>query len=204
MRMSQTKTWRQTILLCVVSFGIVLLGQYVSQVHGVDHEYQKPPLYDVIHTYLPDLSNYYWMNWILLAVVVLRFISLKQNFQDYLSLTCMAMVIRAFTLMVTSQPSCIPSCQTNPGNWFLSNCWDFNYSGHEVCIAVACICIIKDTDSSRFEKLFWAVYIPLCALWIAMSRQHYTADVMLSMVIAFLMCYLRFLENNIKHILSTN
>ena len=192
------KKWQHTILLCVLSIGVVLTGQYVSQIHGIHHEYQKPPLYDIIHDHIPSMADYSWVNWVLLIVAVVRFLSLKQNFQDYLFLTCVAMNVRALTLMVTSQPSCVPSCQTDPGSFPINTCFDFLYSGHEVCIAISCICIIRDSDCRRYEKFWWALYILMSAFWIAISRQHYTADVIIAMVIAYLMCYLRFLEKSVR------
>lgn len=181
--------WYYTISFYILTVGIVLGGQYISQQNGIKYEINKPPLYDVVHTYLPDMSTYYWLNTVLLAISVGRFLFLCKNYQECSFLICCALIVRAITISVTSEPSCIPSCQnTNtPGSWVFNSCFDFNYSGHMVCITIACICIIKDFGCKFMEKCWWMLYIPLSALWIAASRQHYSSDVILSLFIASLM-----------------
>lgn len=184
------RKWIYTIIIGLFTIPFVLLGQYVSQYDGTRYSYQKPPLYDVVHQYLPDLSNYWWIMWILLAVSVLRFFSLKRTTvetQEYIIVTCIALCARAVSIMVTSQPSCIPSCQTNPGQWPFNTCFDFLFSGHTVCIVTASCAIIKDSNSKRIEKVFWLIYMPLSALFITMCRQHYTCDVFLGLLIGFLL-----------------
>lgn len=178
--------WWMTLVWCVTSFGFILLGQWVSQIHGMDHEFGQPPLYDVVHTYLPDLSPYYYMNTVYVVLAFIRFFWIDQSVQQFLYLVFLAMDIRAVGLMVTSQPTCIPQCFSDGGSWPLNTCFDFLFSGHTVCITVTALAIIRDTKPSIYEKICWAFYIPLCGLWIAMSKQHYGIDVLIGMLVGTL------------------
>jgi hypothetical protein len=111
--------------LCVVTFGVVMLGEYISMINWIAYEYGKPPLFDVVHTYLPDMSAYSFVNWILVGLAAVRFWWLGQDRQLYLRLLCLALSLRALTISVTSQPSC--ACFDTTGTIF-SGCSDFWYT----------------------------------------------------------------------------
>lgn len=181
------RSWYFTLSYLTVTLGISLLGQYISQFHGTKYEFGKPELFDIVHWYLPDVSPYYWVNHIMVALVAFRFLSIRQNVQHYLFLTGTALAIRAVTLMPTSQTTCTPQCFADGGSFPINTCYDYMFSGHTVCLTIAALCITLDTKPRRWEKICWACYIPLCALWISMSRQHYTCDVLMGMMIGTLM-----------------
>lgn len=184
------QNWKYTVAFCIASIGLVFLGQYTSQENGLAYEFGNSPLYDVVHHYLPDVSEYRYINHLLVILVIARFLHLGRALQEYLFLAFLALDARAIIIMVTSQPSCMPSCfppESNGGSYPWNTCFDFLYSGHTVSITVAAICTIKHIKCRRLEKLFWALYIPASALWISMSREHYTADVLLAMLIGALM-----------------
>jgi len=178
-----------TVSYVTMCLGFVLIGQYVSQEHGVEHEFGRRPLYDVVHAHLPDVSPYYWVNDVMVLFPLVRFWHIGQDLQQFLFSALLALTARAFTLMVTSQPTCTPQCFHDAGSFPLHTCFDFLYSGHTVSITVASIGIIKDTTPWPSEKVFWFAYAPFCALWISMSRQHYTADTMLALLVGSLLCF---------------
>jgi hypothetical protein len=172
-----------TGLYVVFGLCIIFLGQYTNQMIGLAYEFGKPPLWDIVHIYLPNLAEYYWVNTILVIIVALRFISLKEHIHNYIFLTITALMMRAVILTVTSYPSPIPSCATNPGNFYWNSCFDMLFSGHIVCITIAVMCIYKDTRPHKFEKCAWILYACLSAIWVASSRQHYFSDTLVGLVV---------------------
>lgn len=188
--------WIHTILYVILCLIVILTGQYVSQINGINHEFGNPPLYDIIHKYLPDMSDYYYVNTILVGIITLRFIFVTKVYsnnhdinnnwhyqiQNYIFIISSVLLIRAICLMLTSQPTCTPQCYDDGGSFPFNTCFDYLYSGHTVSITVAAVCIIYN-NTRNIEKLLWIIYVPLSALWIAMSRQHYTVDVFLAVFI---------------------
>lgn len=182
------QSWKYTVPFFLCCMGIALYGEYQAQENGTVHSRALPPLWDVVHTYLPDVSDYSYLNNVFALVVVIRLLSLEPQLQQYLFLIGVALACRSLSMIVTTQPTCTPQCFSTGGSFPWNTCYDYVYSGHTVSITISAICICKSVNAYRFERVMWAMYAPLCALWISASRQHYTTDVVLGLFIGTLLC----------------
>jgi len=90
------------------------------------------------------------------------------------------------SMIVTSQPTCTPQCFNGQGSFPLNTCYDYVYSGHTVILTISAVGIWKD-KAHIIEKILWLIYVPFVALWITMSRQHYTDDVVLGLLVGSLL-----------------
>lgn len=170
-------------LFIIFGIGIILLGQYISQYNGIKYEYQKPPLYDAIHSNFPDVSKYYWINSLLVIIVALRLLFFRHynHVHDCIITIIYAMIARAINISFVSIPSCIPTCFDSPGSFPFNTCFDFMFSGHTVTITIIIMFICAKLNK-YYEKIFWILYLFFAALFIICSKQHYSSDVFLAIL----------------------
>lgn len=180
-------SWYCTIPFVGVCLSFAVYGEYQSQVTGTEYALGLPPLWDAVHKNLPDMSAYEALNTVLALLVTVRFLSLGQDFQQFLFLIGLALACRTVSMLVTTQPTCTPQCFQTGGSFPWNTCYDYVYSGHTVVITIAVIAILKDRGPHWLEKMLWGLYAPCCALWISMTRQHYTDDVVLGLLVGSLM-----------------
>lgn len=172
---------------------------------------QMPPLPDLGHDLLPDLSDppyvhlpdYIIMLHGICAFTVAflhrrRFVVLRRTLVIY----SMLMLVRAFCILTTSLPEpcahCRPECKnyrpsgirdhmTNVFNGVFpatTSCGDYMFSGHTVFMTICSLIVSHYTPPTMqwFQRLHWtATYIGL--LSIVATRLHYTIDVAIALIL---------------------
>ena len=172
------------MFLCVI-FG----AQWLVETLGARHyeEDGKTHIYDVAHRYLPDLHKYeYIINIVPVALLVYTLWQPEALtiLQETLLMTLLVLFIRALTAASTILPK-HEACQVEIG-WttFLNGgCYDKLFSGHIAFVTLLALNLLRAGGLNQVQ--FWILSVANAVLML-MTRGHYTADVILGFLIAYL------------------
>ena len=144
---------------------------------------QTPPLVDVVHTYLPDMSRYEkWID-ILVLLPVLAIVAMEcyGHGVDYESLVWCLMVVyclRALFNIVTILP-CPRALHRFKSFGGKYTCI---FSGHTAFLVVLSYFIFKRLPELKYHLMTFCL---LGSLFIVMSRTHYTVDVLVAWLVVY-------------------
>lgn len=159
-----------TILTCIV----YLIANSFSYKIG-SQNLCKPPLVDVLHDMLPNLSKNVHIRDYILFIMFLPVLFLKKLWIYIPELWYIFMIvvfIKAISIFFTNIPSSHPSCQ-NPSLLDLNHCHHCSVSGHSAFCTILALLYIK----GGFNKLIIGICVFLYSLLIIISRAHYSVDV---------------------------
>ena len=171
-----------TILTCIV----YLIANSFSYKIGSTMLCQ-PPLYDVLHNMLPNLSqNVHIRDYVLLGIII-PIIFLKYLWQyipELWNAFMIVVLIKAICIFFTYIPSCHPSCQ-NPNYLDLNHCHHCSVSGHSALCMILGLLYIK----GGFNKWMIGICVFLYSILIVISRAHYCDNVIQGILFAYLVSY---------------
>lgn len=168
-----------TILTCIVYF---IANSFTYKI-GSQFKCQ-PPLYDVVHELLPNLSQYVHIRDYSLIIMIMPIIFLKDLWQYIPDLWYCFMIIvfiKAISIFFTSVPSSHPSCN-DPSIIDLNHCHHSSVSGHSSLAIILGILYIK----GGYNKWIIGIICALYCILVIISRSHYTTDVIQGVLFSLL------------------
>jgi len=168
-----------TVLTCIVylianSFTYKIGSQRLCQ----------PPLYDILHEMLPNLSqNVHVRDYVLIAMIIpiLFMRELWPHIPELWNAFMIVVLIKAVCIFFTYIPSSHPSCQ-NPGILDLNHCHHSSVSGHSALCMILGLLYIK----GGFNVWIVGICVFLYSILIVMSRAHYSCDVIQGVIISLI------------------
>ena len=178
-------------LIYLVGITVFLFGaQWFIETMG-EHHYeiqQATDIFDIAHKYLPDLHDYQWIINLIPLVLVIWIMCVKETKQiltDSMLMLLLVLVIRALTAASTILPK-HDKCTVGSKFWNAfqgGGCYDKIFSGH-MALVVLLLLNLRATGHLNTVQ-FWGISI-VEALTILLTRGHYTVDVVLGFLIAYL------------------
>lgn len=151
-------------------------------------------LFDVIHFFIPKELVYLGFVSDILTIIILLF-TINQMFKCgklflFAKSLLMNMTLKLFISMLTIMPDPSGICNIKPFAFIMGRCNDLVISGHAsnslLCYYFYNQYSNQNLDFGRKKKLdnlFW--YFILCnCIWIIISRNHYTTDVVFSFFVS--------------------
>ena len=96
------------------------------------------------------------------------------------------MVVRALTTTVTILPKSEEGCDSSTFNWYMmfnGGCYDKVFSGHSMAAALVSLALVSNGVWPAWAGM---LYTTGMALLLLVSRGHYTVDIVLGLVMAYL------------------
>ena len=156
---------------------------------------RAPPLRDVVHESFPNLSKIRVAAEFLHVVPVLfsgglMLRAFDQRAYDairtFLWVHGALMSLRGLCFAVTLLPDSSQNCRTNP---YLGSCHDLVFSGHVLIMTLASLTTHTFFNMPSIVGPILALVTFATAAFIAASRNHYTLDVILSLILTPLVWY---------------
>jgi hypothetical protein len=148
----------------------------------------KEPLYDLIQDLLPNLQSHRIIPEILhiIPVALLAYYTaifwhrdcLSEFFLKHGSLMFLRGILFTSTLLPDSSQMCHLS------NHF-GGCFDLMFSGHSTITFLCTLLLVKHFPLSKFLKQTLFVNVFLTSILIILCRNHYTVDVVISLVLTY-------------------
>lgn len=170
------------ILITLLTVIVYILAKSFS--HKLGSIVNHPPLYDVSHHILPNLSKYVYIRDYILILTLLPILFLKQTWiyiPEFWNCFMIIIFIKAISIFFTYIPSSHPSCQ-NPHFYDLNHCRHQSVSGHAALFLLIGFLYIK----AGFNKYFIYISIFLYCIIILTSRAHYALDVIHGILFTYL------------------
>ena len=185
------------IFALIVYLASLYLSEFVAE-NQVYHMIDAKPLFDRGHNLLPVLPQLYTnvLLYSLIGYFILR-IGYQQNITiltNYLWMVTLLFMGRTILLIVTQLPPSLPECSTvkkgDPLHFKLldskwKECLDLMYSGHTIHATIIFLCILYMSPYT-IEKVIIGLLTFLEYIFIIASRMHYTADVVVAMIVSTL------------------
>jgi len=185
------------IILALVCYGIIgYINEFVAQ-NQIDHEIDRPPLYDRLHNILPHISHWYPDIGLILFVMyfIIRWgVEYPRVFENYIWIIVFLFIGRVVIFSLTQMPPPRDGCSTKEKgdkirvNVFRKNwveCLDLMYSGHTFHTILVSLFVLYIAPNI-YEKIL--VFACSCVemLLVIAGRLHYTSDVLVSALITVL------------------
>ena len=174
-------------IAAIISF--IYAMQYFIQVYGEKHyEKEDGTVFDPVHENTPDFFRYGWItNVILVILLFILFVGPKESdlitefFYKFLFILSLRALI-GFSTILPKHEEC--EVQYNL-SFFLGSggCYDKLFSGHTAIVTLISLLLMREGFMSNW--VFWITNI-INMIIIVLTRSHYTADVLLGFVIAYL------------------
>jgi len=153
----------------------------------------KDPLFDLIHHYVPNLNNYNnYLNIVLLVFIVpFMFQKNRHNLYCFINLFSFVVILRSVAVLLTDLPSSDNDCDISDqslSSYVFGHCHDKIFSGHIAFTLLATLIIIDNNMVGKYRNLYIILQI-LYSLFIVISRNHYSIDVLLSYYIVMPLYY---------------
>lgn len=168
-----------TILTCIV---YILANSFSYKIGS--QRLTDPPLYDIIHDNLPDLSKKVHIRDYILILMILPAILIRKLWKYIPNLWYAFLIvvfIKALCIFFTNIPSSHPSCH-NPSIIDLNHCHHCSVSGHSALATILALLYIN----GGFNKLIIWTSLLLYSILIVITRAHYSQDVIQGVVISLL------------------
>ncbi len=146
----------------------------------------QPPLYDVYQQILPNLKHLRIIPEILHLIPIVFLASLMLYYKNtdalnkFLSKHGLLMVLRALCFSSTILPDSSETCMSNN---YMGSCFDLIFSGHTTIMLLSTY-IIKEFFLISLQLYNCLLFLNVInAVLIVLCRNHYTVDVILSLII---------------------
>lgn len=171
-------------------FGILVLFLFANKYilnyieHAGDNFYMKypdfPRVYDVLHEGLPYIPMLEHMSDIMCVSLLLLLVILDRTiFYYFLGFILTIFIIRSITILVTVLPK-NKKCNVKYASMFRGGCYDKIFSGH---FATGLLATIMLYSNNYINLIFLLLINFMNALFIILSRNHYTIDIIVALFI---------------------
>ena len=182
------------LTLSILGMLLVVIGNFLAtqwgHAHYKDQDQQQLKIFDLGHALIPQvhipevLMNMYTGLWIPFLWMIPPSEAMKISVETGTIYIAM-MVVRALTTVVTILPKSDDTCDATQSNWYslLDGCYDKVFSGHTLLAALISLSFVSHG--------IWPVwggwlYTAGMVLMLLFSRGHYTVDIVLGLVMAWL------------------
>ncbi|XWV25774.1 PAP2 superfamily [Tupanvirus soda lake] len=189
------------LLLAVVSFSFISYLNGLVALNMINTAINSPTLPDIGFQYLPQISATVPNLLLIFSCIyfALRFFRLDnlRTLVDLVWCITVLFAIRIFTFTVTIVPpstiGCINRDINDPIEWNVveyliysddNTCTDYMFSGH-ACYFVVLLLYTLRLSKYKWEKIIFAVLTLLGLISIICGHIHYTADVVVGIVLSF-------------------
>jgi hypothetical protein len=168
----------------------IMVGQWAIETLG-EHHYEltgSSAIFDLAHKVLPDLHTYGWISNILPLVLIVFMATRPDGFdmlKTFMVLYLFVMALRVLTAVSTILPK-HGSCKVDLKflNIFAGGgCYDKIFSGHTATVTLLLLLLLKAKHITL--TTFWLLMLTN-VIAILITRNHYTVDVILGIVISYL------------------
>ena len=175
------------LLLIVILVVFLFTNKYVLDYieHTGDNFYMNqsshfPTIYDILHEGLPHIPMLEHMSDVICIILLLSLVVLDRTmFYYFLGFILTIFIIRSVTIFVTVLPK-NKKCNVKYANMFRGGCYDKIFSGHFATGLLATLMLYSSNYISMLLLLFVNF---LNALFIILSRNHYTIDIIVALFI---------------------
>jgi hypothetical protein len=105
----------------------------------------------------------------------------------YVYLVAILMAARAVSVAVTVFPPSDPLCQADSLVLLHGGCRDKMFSGHAAYMTLSALFLLEHPGRARRSGLILAFLIALESVYLVAAREHFTADILIAIVVAFLL-----------------
>lgn len=175
------------LLLIVILVMFLFINKYVLDYieHAGDTFYMNqsshfPTIYDILHKVLPHIPMLEHMSDIICVSLLLSLVVLdKTIFYYFLGFILTIFIIRSVTIFVTVLPK-NKKCNVKHASMFRGGCYDKIFSGH---FATGLLATLMLYSNNYINMIFLLLINFLNALFIILSRNHYTIDIIVALFI---------------------
>ena len=168
----------------------IMSGQWLIETLGQHHyEIEKATeVFDLAHRYLPDLHEYEWVINIIPVLLLLFLLSLDNGttlIRNTFLMYALVLIIRVLTALTTILPKHAEcTVRSKFFNIFQGGgCYDKIFSGHMALVTIIALNLMRGGYLGMVQT--WSV-LGLEAAALLLTRGHYTVDVVLGFLIAYL------------------
>jgi hypothetical protein len=168
----------------------IMAGQWLIETLGQHHyEIEKATeVFDLAHRYLPDLHAYEWVINIIPALLLLFLLSLDNGtalIRNTFLMYALVLIIRVLTALTTILPKHTEcTVRSKFFNIFQGGgCYDKIFSGHMALVTIIVLNLMRGGYLGMVQT--WSI-LGLEAAALLLTRGHYTVDVVLGFLIAYL------------------
>lgn len=190
----------KSLLIAIVFYLLVgYINEFAAE-NQVYHNIKNPPLFDRGHNFLPIFPKILPDIGLLIFIIYFIFrwcITHPSTLVNFLWMVSLLFIGRVFLLTLTQIPPALPGCSSVKKNepihftvfrkgW--NECLDYMYSGHTIhCVLIALFTLYLSSNIGEKAIIILATIIEL--LFIIGSRIHYTADVLVGVIVTILMFF---------------
>lgn len=185
--------------IIIVLFFIIVLCYYSTVCKHLFNNFNyinKFKLPDLLHIILPDTSNYNWIGDYMVALIVIVFISLaiyKKKYNiifKWIKLIAITIIIKSIMMSVTILPDPSGKCELNFKNSVPRGyCNDLIFSGHMTVTIITLLFLYHHELITN--KIILLLYFLLTGFQIISSKNHYTIDVLISIIVSLNVFYFK-------------
>lgn len=183
------------MLLIIFALIIHIYVNYVTNKRIIHNKnlYRKP-LYDIIHNNLSDISHFKYYTDVLAFVFFVPLIMSKNMdaLKCFCKIAAIIIIIRSFALISTDIPRSDIKCnqyELNSYNLLFGHCYDKMFSGH-VSLTLLAIFVANSHNIINYKQTIVYIFAQiLYGLFIIMTKNHYTVDVIISYFITMPLFY---------------
>jgi hypothetical protein len=171
--------WKAILTLLLVYMINNMFTVYVEKYIRENHK-QRKPLLDVGHKFLPNTYKFRFINDIIpLILVIVSILTIKDR-STYATVVTMCIILRTLCIYCTVLPPTHKKCDYDGS--YVGGCYDKLFSGHIT------LCVISSLFLSAayptLSKFLFLINI-FEAISLIASRDHYTVDVVLGVIISY-------------------
>lgn len=178
------------VMYIAAFFLIIMGGQWFIETMGESHYEidQATKVFDLAHQYLPDLHDWQWIINIIPVLLLLYVVALPDGvriIRDSFFMILLVLAIRTLTAISTILPK-HDNCTVGPKFWNIfqgGGCYDKIFSGHTAFVTILLLNLFRADHITA--PAFWTISA-IEATTILLTRGHYTVDVILGFLIAYL------------------
>jgi len=183
-------------LLFIITILIFIISGLVCEKTGqkyydsrICNRKTTPKVYDILHKYLPDLSDNNFLGPLkdiyVLVLSLAPFLFFKESgfntLKEYLILYCFIILTRSIFINLTILPK-NKNCENNGD--LIHGCYDKIFSGHFATLFLATLIFYKH---GLITNTFWLSFVNIVnVLLIILTRSHYTSDIAVSFIVTLL------------------
>jgi len=175
---------------CILLFTILVLFLFTNKLilnyidHTGDNFYVKqsnfPTVYDILHETTPYIPMLEHISDIICILLLLSLVILDRKvFYYFIGFIITIFIIRSITIFVTVLPK-NKKCNVKYANMFRGGCYDKIFSGH---FATGLLATVMLYSNNYINMLFLLLINFMNALFIILSRNHYTIDIIVALFI---------------------
>lgn len=163
---------------------------------------KKEPLYDIIQVKVPNLQPYRYIPEVLHVVPVIGLIGFIAHYRNknsldalchFLSNHAILMLLRSIFFSSTLLPDSSKMCAVST---HIGSCFDLIFSGHTTIMYLCTFIINQYFYISRTVYFLFHLNNFITSLLIISCRNHYTIDVLISVILTYLVFYHRKNDND--------